>query len=122
MFIRVRRTFTLLALLGLGLLFILPGWYIRTQCRQMEALCRQTAQDMDEEAFAQLQSQFTDFSRQAAYFVPHGAMDEALAPLRRMNVYLSHGDAAALQASAEAFTMALDCIRSMETMDSLLIF
>ena len=124
MFVKVRRTFTVLSILFLALLFLLPARFLRGWCAELNDLCGQVlsyaqAGDtaMAEETYGALREEYEIMRRVAELFLDHRVMDDATLPLGLMGVYLSAGDAVSLQAAAAEFRQALDCILAIETGD-----
>lgn len=124
MFIKVRRTFTVLAVLFLLLLFTLPSLYLKGQCEALDRLCADVlsaAQAGDKEAarasYRTMQGRYEAMRSRAELFLDHRVMDDATVPLELMGVYLNGEDALSLAAAATEFRQALVCMLSIETGD-----
>lgn len=121
MFVKVRRAFTVGAVLFLLGMFTLPSLYLRTQCAALNGLCGEVllASCAGDEAAAQaqyeaLQARFEAMRRLGELFLDHRVLDDAARPLALMGVYLQAGDAVALAAAASEFELALGCLLSIE--------
>lgn len=117
MFIKVRRTFTLGSVLFLLLLFTLPSLYLKNECDGLRQLCDRVVNAEDREAYAELRDRYEAMRSKAEMFLDHKALDGATVPLRLMGVYLLEEDRTSLQAAAEEFLQALDCLQAVETGD-----
>ena len=124
MFVKVRRAFTIGAVLFLLLLFLLPARFLRGWCAELNGLCDQVLESdrigaaIDARtAYDALQSEYEIMRRVAELFLDHRVIDEATGPLRLMGVYLDAGDSVSLRAAAAEFRQALDCMLAIETGD-----
>ena len=124
MFVKVRRVFTLCAILFLLALFILPSLFLRAQCAVLNDLCDRVlsaARAEDEAAartvYGSLQRQYQAMRAVAELFLDHQVMDDATVPLTLMGVYLNAGDTVSLAAAGAEFRQALDCMLAIETGD-----
>ena len=121
MFVKVRRAFTVGAVLFLLGMFTLPSLYLRTQCAALNGLCgevlsAQGRQDAPaaQAAYEALQARFEAMRRLGELFLDHRVLDDAARPLALMGVYLQAGDAVALTAAASEVELALGCLLSIE--------
>lgn len=121
MFVKVRRAFTVGAVLFLLGMFTLPSLYLRTQCAALNGLCgevlsAQGRQDAPaaQAAYEALQARFDAMRRLGELFLDHRVLDDAARPLSLMGVYLQAGDAVSLTAAASEFELALGCLLSIE--------
>ncbi len=124
MFIKVRRWFTLCAILFLLLLFTVPSFYLRSRCRELNELCDKllSASQTGEAAEAavlhrQMRAIFEGMKAPMESFLDHAVVDEAALPLTLMGVYLDAGDETSMKAAAAQFRMALSCMQSIEGFD-----
>ena len=124
MFIKVRRAFTLGAVLFLLLLFTLPSLFLRQRCSQLDELCGRVlsaARAGDEaaarSAYDELTVRYEAMRKGAELFLDHKVMDDASLPLQQMGVYLKAQDRVSLEAAAVQFRLALDCMLAIETAD-----
>ncbi len=117
MFVKVRRIFTIGAILFLLLLFILPSLYLKRECERLDRLCDQVVAAGDRAAYDELRSRYEIMRKRAELFLDHAVMDAATVPLQLMGVYLDAGGPIALSAAAAEFRQALACMLSIETGD-----
>lgn len=124
MFIKVRRTFTVLAVLFLLGLFLLPARFLRGWCTELNELCDQVllydetgAADMARRDYESLRQEYEIMRAVAELLLDHRVMDDATLPLELMGVYLDAGDQVSLKAAAAEFRQALECMLSIETGD-----
>ena len=117
MFVKVRRVFTLGAILFLLLLFTLPSLYLKRECGVLKQLCAQVVNARDRTVYEELRGRYEAMRSKAELFLDHQVMDDATVPLRLMGVYLTAADDVSLAAAAEEFSQALDCLLSIETGD-----
>ena len=117
MFVKVRRIFTVGAVLFLLLLFLLPSLYLKQQCRLLNELCDRVVSTRDKAAYDELRERFEAMRGKAELFLDHKVMDNATMPLELMRVYLDAADAVSLKAAATEFRQALRCMLSIETGD-----
>ena len=124
MFVKVRRTFTVLSVLFLLGLFLLPSLYLRDRCAALNGLCdgvltnaRSGDGPAARTAYGALKEAYEAMRRKAELFMDHRVMDDATVPLELMGVYLDAGDAVSLRAAATEFRQALRCMLSIETGD-----
>lgn len=117
MFVKVRRIFTVGAVLFLLLLFLLPSLYLKQQCRLLNELCDRVVSTRDKAAYDELRERYEAMRGKAELFLDHKVMDDATVPLELMGVYLDAADAVSLKAAAAEFRQALQCMLSVETGD-----
>jgi hypothetical protein len=116
-FIKVRRAFTVGAILFLLGLFILPSLYLKRECAALNRLCDQVVSTGEGAAYAELKDRYEAMRSRAELFLDHKVMDDATVPLELMGVYLAAGDALSLKAAATEFRQALSCMLAIETGD-----
>ena len=119
MFVKVRRTFTVLSVLFLLGLFLLPSLYLRDRCAALNGLCDAVLTDARSgdgpaarEAYGTLTEAYEAMRRKAEQ-----VMDDATVPLALMGVYLDAEDVVSLEAAAAEFRQALSCMLAIETGD-----
>lgn len=124
MFVKVRRTFTVLSVLFLLGLFLLPSLYLRDRCAALNGLCDAVLTDARSgdgpaarEAYGTLTEAYEAMRRKAELFMDHQVMDDATVPLVLMGVYLDAEDVVSLEAAAAEFRQALSCMLAIETGD-----
>ena len=117
MFVKVRRIFTVGAVLFLLALFLLPSLYLKKQCEALNELCDRVASTRSKAAYDELRERYDAMRSRAELFLDHKVMDDATVPLELMGVYLDAGDAVSLRAAATEFRQALRCMLSIETGD-----
>ena len=116
MFVKVRRAFTVGAVLLLLFLFIVPSLYLGAQCAALDQLTDRVLSG-DQAAYEALTKRYEAMRRRAELFLDHRVMDDATVPLRLMDVYMEAGDQTSLRAAAAEFKQALECMLSIETGD-----
>lgn len=116
MFVKVRRGFTVCAVVFLLFLFIVPSFYLKDRCAALNALCDRVLAG-DRAAYEALKGAYEAMRSRAELFLDHRVMDDATGPLELMGVYLDAGDEVSLRAAAAEFRQALDCILAIETGD-----
>ncbi len=124
MFVKVRRVFTVCAILFLLGLFILPSRFLRGWCAELNELCDQVLlyeqageTDTARKNYDSLRREFEIMRGVAELFLDHRVMDDATLPLELMGVYLDAGDRVSLKATATEFRQALACMLAIETGD-----
>ena len=60
MFVKVRRIFTVGAVLFLLLLFLLPSLYLKQQCRLLNELCDRVVSTRDKAAYDELRERYSE--------------------------------------------------------------
>ena len=116
MFVKVRRAFTVGAVLFLLFLFIVPSLYLRAQCAVLDQLCDRVLNG-DQAAYGALTKRYEAMRSRAELFLDHKVMDDATVPLELMGVYLDAEDSLSLWAAAAEFRQALECMLAIETGD-----
>ena len=85
MFVKVRRAFTVGAVLFLLFLFIVPSLYLRAQCAVLDQLCDRVLNG-DQAAYGALTKRYEAMRSRAELFLDHRVMDDATVPLELMGV------------------------------------
>lgn len=116
MFVKVRRAFTVGAVLLLLFLFIVPSLYLGAQCAALDQLTDRVLSG-DQAAYEALTKRYEAMRRRAELFLDHRVMDDATVPLKLMGVYLDAEDSLSLWAAAAEFRQALACMLAIETGD-----
>ncbi len=115
-FVKVRRAFTVGAVVFLLFLFIVPSLYLKDKCAVLNGLCDRVLTG-DQAAYEALKQRYEAMRSRAELFLDHKVMDDATRPLELMGVYLDAEDSLSLFAAAAEFRQALDCILAIETGD-----
>ena len=111
-FVKVRRAFTVGAVLLLLFLFIVPSLYLGAQCAALDQLTDRVLSG-DQAAYEALTKRYEAMRRRAELFLDHRVMDDATVPLKLMGVYLDVDDSPALLAAATEFRQALACMLAL---------
>ena len=128
MFVKIRRAFTIAAILVLLWLFIFPSLFLQDRCEALNGECdallaavRDGDMPAAREDYASLQAQYEAMRIRTELFLDHRVMDDATVPLKLMGVYLQAEDAVSLAAAAAEFRQALACMLAIETGDPRLL-